>query len=533
LLDVVFEGGRIVDGTGNPWFYGDVGVHDGKIVSIARRVRETAAERIDARGLVVAPGFVDVHAHSDFSLFYDPAIMCKLRQGITTEVTGNCGLSAAPLRDGRLSRMQADICADMEVELKWTTFEEYLECAKAAPLGTNVGWLVGYNTVREWVAGVKPTLTSAEQGLILEVVGRAMEAGALGLSSGLVYEPGNYATVDDLVEVCRVVAGWGGIYSSHTRGLRETLAEGVAEAIEIGRRAEVPVQISHLTPQYGGWDRIQLALDRIDAARAEGVDVCFDLHLDEVGGTSALATLPPWVKEGDVDAMIGRLTDPRMRAQVSAEVREFVGPGTSGFIRHSCWDLLRVASAPGTPDLVGKSFEEIAKVSGKAPIDTYFDIIVANRGKLQLTGLYTPAEEIRRVLAHPRSMVATDAVSPSRTQRVTTPRNYSTMPKLLGRYVREESLLSLEEAVQKITSRPAIRFGLRGRGILAEGFWADVVVFDPVTVGPVVTDEGVMNGEDYPDPYARGILYVAVNGILEIREGRPTGMLAGRPLLRA
>jgi N-acyl-D-amino-acid deacylase len=527
MLDTVLEGGWIVDGLGNTAFRGDLAVKGGRIARIAPRIPDECSERISLDGMMIAPGFIDVHSHSDFSLFADPDVPYKIAQGITTEITGNCGISGAPVRDGRLTRMQADVCGTLDVDANWHTFHDYLAAVRGRSIGTNIGWLIGYNTVREYVAGVRSSLTSSEKDEILDILSRAMDAGALGMSSGLVYEPGNYATTNELIEACSVIARAGGVYASHTRGLRETLLDGVTEAIEIARGSGVATEVSHLTPQYGGWDLVEPALDSIDRARDSGIDITFDLHLDEIGATTALATLPPHLKAGGIDSLLRRLQDLSMRASIIADIRDFVGPGTSGFLRHERWDILRIDTCPNQPELEGKSLKDIALATGKRPWDAYLDAIVAGRGHVGLMGLYTPIEKIRKVLSHPLSIVATDAIYGSYI-----PRNWSTMPKLLGRFVREEGLLSIESAVQKVTSRPAARFGLRDRGTLTEGAWADIVVFDPAKVAPTVIDKEVFEGKECVDPRPTGILHVLVNGVFALRDGIPTGKRGGMALLR-
>ncbi len=532
MLDFVFENARIIDGTGNPWFMGDVGIANGTIAKVSPRIQDNACRRIDVSGLVLAPGFIDVHAHSDFSILWDPSIKYKLTQGITTEICGNCGISGFPIRDNSLTRMQADVCGHLEFKPCWSSAEEYVAIVRKRPLGTNLGFLVGYNTVREYVAGVRQLLTCDEAFRIADLIDRAMKSGIMGLSSGLVYEPGNYTTTDELVRACRVVAKRHGIYTTHTRGLRETLTEGVLEAIEIARLAEIPVQISHLMPQYGGWDQLEPAIQAIESARQSGLDVTFDVHLDTIGGTSAFATLPPCLKEGGIASIAQRLSTAEDRAKAIEAIQEFVGPGTSGFLRHSRWDLLWVSQSPACIEYVGKPLASIAAEEGRDPWETYFDMLLKNGERLQLMGLYTRVEELRRALSHPLSMVATDAVPLSPGQRCTTPRNYSTIPKLLGQYVRDERLLSLEQAVQKITSKPAGRFRLVRRGMIAEGFHADIVVFDPDEIAAGLTDEMVIEGIVCNQPHSSGMHYVMVNGVLEIENGSVTGNLGGQVMLR-
>lgn len=532
MLDCVFENARIIDGTGNPWFMGSVGITNGRISKVSPCIEESAYRRIDVSGLTLAPGFIDVHAHSDFSAFWDPLIEYKITQGITSEICGNCGISGFPVRDYTLTRMQADVCGCPKFKPLWDSAEEYIINIKRQPLGTNIGFLLGYNTVREYVAGVNESLTHDETLKIADLIHCAMKAGIMGLSSGLVYEPGNYTTTDELIEACRIVAREYGIYVSHTRGLRETLAEGVKEAIEIGKKAKIPVQVSHLMPQYGGWEQLEPSLRAVEAARQLGIDVTFDVHLDTIGGTSVFATLPPHLKEGGIAGIKERLSTEEGREEAIKSVREFLGPGTSGFLHHSRWDLLWISESPACPEYVGKSFADIAEDEGRDPWEIYFDQIIKNGEKLQIMGYYTRVEELRKALSHPLAMVGTDAVPLASGQKCFTPRNYSTIPKLFGKYVRDEGLISLEQAVQKVTSKPALRFRLPRRGVITEGFHADIVVFDPDNISPGLTDEMVLSGIKYDQPYASGTHYVMVNGIFEIEEGSITGNLGGKVMLR-
>lgn len=532
LLDLVFENARIVDGTGNAWFRGDVGIQQGRIAKVAPHISDNASRRIDAADAILAPGFIDVHSHSDFSLFWDPGIRYKLTQGITTEICGNCGISGFPVSDRTLTRMQADVCGFEEFKPSWESAAEYFRAVGRQATGTNLGFLVGYNTVREYVAGTKAELTSDEIERILSIIDESMVNGALGLSSGLVYEPGNYATTDELIRACDVVRNRHGIYTTHTRGLRETLLHGVMEAIEIAESAGIPAEISHLMPQYGGWDQLERSIEAVEAARARGVDITFDIHLDTIGGTSGFATLPPWLKEDGVAGLAQRLSTCEGRDRAKTDIQAFVGPGTSGFLRHERWDLLWVSKAPAAPEHVGKRVEQIATSTGGDPWDIYFDLLISNGERLQLMGTYTPMEKLRTALQNPLSIVATDAVPIGPGQTADTPRTYSTIPKLLGRYVRDEQLITLETAIQKITSKPACRFGLARRGLIKDGFCADIVVFDLDDVKAVVTDEDILNGVRPQNPYALGMKHVMVNGVLAIEDGQVTGNLGGTIILR-
>ncbi|MCR4425706.1 MAG: D-aminoacylase [Firmicutes bacterium] len=533
-LDVLLVGGYVVDGTGVPWYRADVAVRDGVVVLIAPKIDLPAARTLDVHGMVVAPGFIDIHSHSDYSFFWDPDASQRITQGFTTEICGNCGVSAAPIRERRFSDLQLDLLSSVGVRenVTWCTFREYLQTAASQKMCTNVGVLIGYNTIREYVAGTQRELSTAERLEIMELVTDAMAAGALGVSSGLVYQPGNFASRDELTEACRIVARWGGVYATHTRGLRESFSTGVGEAIDIAQTARVPLEISHMVPQLGGWGQWREALDQVDEARARGVDVTFDTHLDTVGGNNVLATIPPQYKQDGVESLAARLSDPGFRSRLRRDMQDFLGPGTSGHLKHSRWDILRIGQAPYTPWAVGKSVEALSWAAGKDPWDVFFDLLEANGRGLYLTAVYVPEDAIRSALSHPASMVMTDASFAEAGPNCPFPRNFGTSGKLLGKYVREEGLLSLEEAVRKITSAPAARYGLWDRGVLRPGFAADVTVFDPATIAPTVTDEGCLAGCEYQNPRTVGVMHVLVNGEVVLEGGELTGARPGRLLLR-
>jgi len=531
--------GRVIDGAGNPWLRVDIGIRDGKIAFIGRISRADAEEVIDAEGLYVCPGFIDMHSHSDFTLLVNPRAESKIRQGVTTEVIGNCGFSAAPLTSDA-ARNWASRRARY-YEPTWTTFEEYLKVLDEAGLSVNVASLVGHSTVRICIMGFRADSPSeSELNEMKKLVAEAMEAGAFGLSTGLVYPPGRYAGTWEIIELCRVVARYGGIYASHIRGERETIVEAVKEAIRIGEEAGVPVQISHHPAKIGGWGKSKETLKLIDEARSRGLDVTCDLHPYTAGSTGLSSLLPPWVQEGGATKIIERLRDPEIREKVKEDmIREPVpGPGPCGLVKRGMWDKLYLVNCSKHKEFIGLSFDEIARRMNTDPFTAYFKLLIDERARGSVLGFYYNEEDIRRVLRHPSSMIGSDGYALAPYGPLSAgkmhPRSYGTFPMVIRKYVkgisREElmddsgaKVLRLEEAIRKMTSLPAQKLGLFDRGIIRPGFWADIVIFDLEKISDKAT---------YLEPYQypSGIEYVIVNGEVVIEHGEHTDRRPGRVL---
>ena len=530
LLDIILKNGFVVDGAGNPKFRADVGVMDGKIVKIGG-LRSSKADRIiDAKGLVVSPGFIDVHTHSDFELLANPRAESKIRQGVTTEVVGNCGMSAAPLRGEYASKTAKSIRDKYGLTLDWSSFKEYFNRLEKQGVAVNIISLVGHGNIRECVMDLenRPP-TKEEMKEMKALVAQAMEEGAFGLSTGLVYPPGRFADTIELIEFSKVVAKYGGIYASHIRGERETLIEATREAIEIGEKAGVPVEISHHPAKIGAWGKSKETLKMIEAARARGVDVTCDLHTYSAGQTWLWALLPPWAQEGGPKKIIETLSDPEARDRIKQDMVEekFPGPGPCGLVKRGMWNKLMLTYCEKNKDLIGKNFAEIAKIRGVDPFDAVFDILIEEETAGMIVGFYYGVEDIRRVLEHPASMIGSDgyALAPygNLGKGKNHPRSYGTFPMVLARYVRERKVLTLEEAVRKMTSLPAQKLGLRDRGLLREGMWADIVMFDSNRVLDKAT-------YDEPYQYPEGIENVLVDGQVVIEESVHTGTLSGKVL---
>ena len=533
--DLIIRDGRVVDGAGNPWYRGDVAVADGKIAAIGRLKGAGAGRVIDVGGMVVAPGFVDAHSHSDGSTLYYRQMESNVMQGVTTVVAGQCGSSPAPVnpdfREEMEKRLARILPPEVELRITWTTFNEYLREEEKGGLGANVAHLVGHGAVRVAAMGYEarePTRGELER--MRELTAEAMEAGAYGLSTGLIYPPGIFAKTDEIVEVAKVAAGYGGVYDTHMRGEGRTLMEALREAIAIGERAGIPVQVSHHKAAHREvWGRSAETLAMMEEARKKGVDITADQYPYRAGATSLATLLPPWAHEGGMERLLERLRNPELRERMQRDLEEGL-PGWENFAGELGWENIYVTYVitDGNKPLEGKNLVEIRGARGDP--DEYtslFDLLLEEEGAAGMIIFSMEEEDIRRIMGHPLQMVGTDSGSSSTTgftrRGKPHPRGFGSYPKILGRYVKEHRVLGLEEAVRKMTSFPAQRFGLLDRGLLRPGMWADVVVFDPDTV---------IDRATYQDPhqYPEGIEYVLVNGAVTVDEGEYTGALAGRTL---
>ncbi len=542
----VLANGRILDGCGNPWFRGDLAVQDGRVAEIAPPGTLQAGEIIDVDGRFVAPGFIDVHTHSDLSILVNRRAESAVRQGATTHIVGNCGMSPAPVTEECLADMRAywgRISEQPEVTWAWRTFSQYLEALQSGGLAINVGSLVGHGALRIAAMGCEERQpTPAELETMAALLTEAMEAGAFGLSTGLVYPPGCYASTEEVVALARVAARFHGLYASHIRGERETILEAVAEAIHIGREAGLPVQISHNAPKFGAPCDASANLGLVDQARAQGQDVTVDNDLHTDLGPSLTAGLPQPIQDrppAEIAALL-QAADTRcqIRHEIVADRRPAYGP--AGLLKHGQWHRIIILHAPRSPEAVGKSIEAIARERGCEPFDAYLDLIVENGHQAEAIFDYIDERNIRLLLQHPAVMICSDGqvLAPYgflNDPPPYSPCSYGEFPGVLERYVRDDPVLTLEEAVRKMTSFPAQRFGLWDRGVLRPGAWADIVVFDLERVRDRATNlyPHTYPFENYPHRYPEGIDYVFVNGVLVVDGQRHTGALPGRVLRHA
>lgn len=538
MFDVVIKGGRIIDGTGNPWFRAHIAIKDGKIVRVGHLSGAGAEKTIDARGLVVSPGFIDMHSHSDFAVPFNPRVESTIRQGVTTLVVGNCGISLAPVNPAREDLLMRYISPFLPpgegLKIEWSTFSEYLKCEEETGVTSNVAHLVGHGTVRIAVMRFEGRAPTREElGEMKMLVAEAMEAGAFGMSTGLIYPPGIYSKTEELIELAEVVAKYGGIYASHIRGEGATLVDAVKEAIEIGERGGVPVEISHHKaagrPQ---WGKSEETLRLMEEARERGVEVTCDQYPYKAGMTSLVTLLPPWVHEGGMDRLLERLRSPEDREKMRKNIEEGIS-GWENFAASCGWENIYVSyvKTEKNKPLEGKNLVEIAKMKGKPDEFTAVcDLLLEEEGAATMVLFMTEEEDIRRIMKHPLSMVGSDSwsVAPYGVLGVGKPhpRFYGTYPKVLGGYVRENKVLRLEDAIRKMTSLPAQKIGLWDRGLIREGTWADIVVFNP---------DKVIDKATYQDPHQHpeGIEHVLVNGEVVVERGEHTGILAGRVSCRS
>jgi N-acyl-D-amino-acid deacylase len=521
MLDIKIAGGRIVDGTGAPARRGDVGIRDDVVTALGDLEGEPAGRTLDATGLTVAPGFIDVHSHSDWRLWGNRRAESKIRQGVTTEVVGNCGFSPAPVSDEFGDEMRGfALHLPPGMDFSWRSMADYLRRYRDGGIALNVVQLVGHGTLRLAAMGFARRPPTARELVTMErLMDESMAGGAAGLATGLIYAPGSYADTEEIVAVARRAAG--GFYASHIRGEGSTLLEAVSEAIRVGREGDLPVQVSHIKAAgRPNWGKVDSALHLIDAARAAGQDVMADAYPYTASSTTLRTLLPDWVLEGGVDAMLERLADGAVRARI----REEIATGSAILARGLGWEDIMIASAPSRPEAEGRRLGEIARAWKTEPLEAALDILVAERGKGYVILFQLDEADLRRALVHPEVMIGSDGSALSVEGELghgkPHPRSYGTFPRVLARYVRAERLLSLEQAVHKMTGLPARRLGFHDRGVIREGAKADLVAFDADRVEDTATYED-------PHRYAAGIPYVIVNGRVVIDGGEHTGALPG------
>ena len=535
-FSVAITNGKVVDGTGNPWFRADVGVIGDKVAKIGRIDPKNAKKVIDASGKVVCPGFIDAHSHSDFSLIFDPRAESTIKQGITTLVVGQCGMSLAPINrrfENLLRRYEAPFLPDPNIRIPWTTFKQYLAEMKRIRSTSNAVHLVGHGTVRIAAMGFEERdPTKRELDSMKAMVAEAMKAGAAGMSTGLIYPPGVFSKTEELIDLTRVVAKYGGVYFSHIRGEGLTLIKAVSEAIEIGEKGGTPVQISHhKAAGRQTWGKTKETLQLMEAARSRGVDVTYDQYPYTAGMTSLATMLPPWVHEGGMDKLLERLRDDETWMKVRREMEA----GTldrEDMLTEAGWERIVISSvkSESLKQLEGKNLAEAAKILEKSDEFTALrDILLEDRGGATMVMFSMDEGDVEYAMKGRYHMVGTDAWSVSTTgplsQGKPHPRFYGTYPRILGQYVRAKRILALEDAIRRMTSHPAQRVGLKDRGILKEGFSADIVVFDPEKI----IDKATF---DRPAQFPEGIEKVLVNGQVVVDSAELTKARPGKVLLR-
>jgi len=544
-FDLVLAHGKILDGCGNPWFWGDLAIQQGRIAEVAPPGTLRGRKLIDVEGHFVAPGFIDVHTHSDLSLLVNRRAESAVHQGVTTHVVGNCGMSPAPIDEAHLAEMRqywGRISGQPEVDWNWRTFDEYLRTLQSGGLAINVASLTGHAALRMTVMGLDDRgPTPSELDRMKKLLCEAMEAGAFGLSTGLVYPPGCFASTEEIIALCRVVARYHGLYASHIRGERETILDAVAEAIRIGREAGVPVQISHNAPKFGAPCDATANLRLVEEARARGQDVTVDNDVHTDLAPALTGGLPQRIQDRPAAEIVALLQDPAVRRKIREEIvsDRQAAFGPAGLLKHGQWHRITLLHAPHSPETVGKTIEALARERGQEPFDVYFDLIVANGHEAEAIFDYIDEANIRLLLQHPAVMICSDGEATAPYGFLNDPPPYSPcsygeFPGVLERYVRDQPVLTLEEAIRKMTSFPAQRFGLWDRGTLRPRAWADVVVFDLDRIHDRATNlyPHAYPFENYPHNYPEGIDYIWVNGVLVVdgRSAQHTGALPGKVL---
>jgi dihydroorotase/N-acyl-D-amino-acid deacylase len=525
--DLVIRNGHIIDGTGSPWYAGDIAIQDGRIAAIGLLDTAPAKRRIDAHGLVVAPGFIDMLGQSELSILVNPHLPSKIFQGITTEITGEGG-SAAPLKETIKSADRRGY-AHYNITPDWTTFRGYFARLEKQGMGINLASYVGATQVRRMVIGDDNRApTAAELERMKQLVRDAMHEGAVGLSTSLQYAPAPYATTEELIALAAESAKLGGIYATHMRSESDAVIQALDEAIRIGREAKIPVEIWHLKAAgKNNWGRMPEIVAHIEQARQSGVDIAANTYAYPAWFNSFSAFIPPWAHDGGDAKLIERLKDPVMRARIR---KDMLTPATD-------WDnewqeipgaeaiLVSVVQNPKLLPLQGKTIAEVAKLWGKDPIDTIFDLLIEDNAFTSVAVFGMSEPDVALALEQPWVSVDNDSQGTAPDgilgREHPHPRAYGTFPRILRKYVREEKKLRLEDAIRKFSSLPAARLRLADRGVLKKGMWADIVVFDPATIRDLATFEK-------PNQLSEGMQYVLVNGVPVIDGGKMTNALPGR-----
>jgi N-acyl-D-amino-acid deacylase len=519
--DVLIKNGTLYDGSGRKPQIMDVAIVGDKIVAVGKLKNAQAKTIVDATGLAVAPGFVNMLSHSYNSILQDGRSLGELRQGVTTQIFGE-GQSMGPLSAEMKARRNNST---------WTTLAEYLKYAEQKGISQNIASYIGATTIREYVIGLEDKKATPEQlAQMRELVRQEMEAGALGIGSSLIYAPAFYATTEELIEMCKVASQYQGKYISHIRSEGNQLLEGVQELIRIAREANIPAEIYHLKASgQANWAKMDQVIKLVEKSRKDGLKITADMYTYTAGATGLNSTLPPWTLDGGFPELFKRLQDPATRQKIADEVRK---PATDW---ENMWQLAgspeRILLVgfrnPSLRQYIGKNIGEVAKLRGKDPIETIMDLIVEDRSRVDTVYFMMSEENIKKQLKLPWVSFGSDAASMAAEgtflNSSTHPRAYGNFARLLGKYVRDEKVIPLEEAIRRLAALPCANLGLTQRGLLQAGYFADVVIFDPKTIADTATFEK-------PHQYAIGMKHVLVNGVQVLKDGEHTGNRSGRAL---
>ncbi len=528
-FDVIIKNGTIYDGGGGKPFKADVGIKGDKVTKVGNLSKAKAKQTIDASGLAVAPGFINMLSWSVESIIADPRSMGDLKQGVTTQIFGE-GESMGPLND-RMKKQATDFQGDFKYKIEWTTLAEYLQFLEKRGVSQNVASFIGATTIRQYVVGEEdkqPTPEQMEQ--MRDLVRREMEAGALGIGSSLIYAPAFYAKTEELIEMCKVAAKYRGKYISHLRSEGNQFEAAVEELLRISREAKIPAEIYHLKAAgKDNWAKMDKVLAMVEDARKKGMKITADMYLYPAGATGLDASIPPWALSGGYEELFKRLQNPEIRRKILEEMRT---PSDK-------WENLRLSA--GSPDrvlfsgfrndklkpLIGKTLGEVAKLRGTDLENTVLDLMFEDKSRVDTIYFLMDEENIKKQIKYPWVSFGSDAASQAPEglflKANPHPRSYGNFARLLGKYVREERVISLPEAIRRLTSLPATNLELTGRGFLKKGYFADVVIFDPKTIADQATFEK-------PHQYAVGVRDVFVNGVQMLKNGEQTGIFSGRAL---
>lgn len=532
-FSTLIKNGKIIDGSGNPWYKSDVFIDDSKITYIEKCLEIEADRTIDAKGMVVCPGFIDTHTHSDGTMFIDPKVESSIRQGITTQVIGNCGCGFAPINPERKDKLESYVRRLLPVDLKssWQSYEEYINEMSNCGCATNIVPLITHGAVRIAVMGFENRQPNPEELTSMKnLISDGIEAGAFGFSTGLIYPPCIYSDTTELVELGKAVSEYNGIFAIHVRGEGSTLIQAVKEALEISRKSGVRLHLSHhKATGKQNWGKTQTTLKMIENSRDKGIEVTFDQYPYIAGATVLSTLLPSWTHEGGLGRLLERLTDPQTRKKIKKEMQE-PEENWENMVYSNGWDRIYVSvvKTEKNKHLEGKSLSEIKDIrEDPDEFTTLFDLLLEEDGEVRMLVFSQNEAEMRQVMKHPLHMVGSDgrSVSPDGSLSIGKPhpRFYGAFPRFLGKYVIEEGLLPLEKAIRSITSYPAQTFKLNSKGLVREKMDADIVIFDPATI---------IDRSTYSDPhqFPIGIEFVIVNGEIVVNKSKHTGAVPGKIL---
>jgi len=516
VIDLVLRGGSVIDGTGAPARRADVAIKDGRIAAIGRDLAQDDARTLDVSERMITPGFIDIHSHSDEAMFVNDALESALHMGVTLVVCGNCGGSSAPVSGLAEAELDREL-ARLDVKRTWSSFGEYAAAVDRARPSINVCSFVGHGTLRSCVMGADARAPTADElARMRTLLAKSMDEGAIGLASGLIYPPSAFGTTDELAALCAIVRERGGLYASHIRNESTRLLDAVEENLEIGRRSGVRVELSHHKASgKQNWGKVKESTALIERARAEGVDVTADQYPYTASSTGLAVTIPNWVHEGGTAKMCDRLRDPAVRERIRGEDVE----------TGRAWDRIVIARARHHPEWAGKNVQQLATEAGRDPLEWSCDALIEHDGAVDIVHHSMSEDDVRYVMAKEWVCVGSDSRANAPYGPLSFgkphPRSYGTFPRVLGRYARDEGVLTLADAVRKMTSATAARLRLRDRGVVREHAWADLVVFDPARVRDTAT-------YDDPHRFPVGIDHVLVRGAIALESGETTRERGGR-----